>query len=87
MPRVPQQQQKGTSMEEIIKKGAWSSEEDQKLRAYIMKYGIWNWRQMPKFAGPTNKTILLVFDSFQISYDHFDSTLSSNDFSDKLPLV
>ncbi|KAK4734241.1 hypothetical protein R3W88_008502 [Solanum pinnatisectum] len=51
MPRVQQQQQKGTSMEEIIKKGAWSPEEDQKLRGYIMKYGIWNWKQMPKFAG------------------------------------
>ncbi|CAN4105399.1 unnamed protein product [Withania somnifera] len=36
---------------EEIKKGAWSPEEDQKLRAYIMRYGIWNWRQMPKFAG------------------------------------
>ncbi|MCE5165826.1 hypothetical protein HAX54_012502 [Datura stramonium] len=38
-------------MEQIIKKGAWSPEEDQKLRSYIMRYGIWNWRQMPKFAG------------------------------------
>lgn len=69
MPRVQQQQQKGTSMEAIIKKGAWSPEEDQKLRGYIMKYGIWNWRQMPKFAGQANKTILLVF-SFQISNGH-----------------
>nr|XP_009785075.1 PREDICTED: transcription factor MYB114-like [Nicotiana sylvestris]XP_016462052.1 PREDICTED: transcription factor MYB114-like [Nicotiana tabacum] len=51
MPRVPpQQQQKSTNMEEL-KKGAWSPEEDKKLRAYIMKYGIWNWSQMPKFAG------------------------------------
>ncbi|OIT38711.1 myb-related protein myb4 [Nicotiana attenuata] len=33
------------------KEGAWSPEEDQKLRAYIMRYGIWNWRHMPKFAG------------------------------------
>ncbi|XP_059274779.1 transcription factor MYB15-like [Lycium ferocissimum] len=51
MPRVPQEKQKGTSTEQIIKKGAWSPEEDQKLRDYIMRYGIWNWRQMPKFAG------------------------------------
>ncbi|KAK4363514.1 hypothetical protein RND71_018755 [Anisodus tanguticus] len=51
MPRVPQLQQKSTNMEKIMKKGAWSPEEDQKLRAYIMRYGIWNWRQMPKFAG------------------------------------
>ncbi|KAJ8552860.1 hypothetical protein K7X08_020253 [Anisodus acutangulus] len=36
---------------EEIKKGAWSPEEDQKLKAYIMRYGIWNWNLMPKFAG------------------------------------
>ncbi|KAF3645496.1 Myb-related protein [Capsicum annuum] len=35
----------------IIKKGAWSPDEDQKLRSYIMRYGIWNWNLMPKFAG------------------------------------
>ncbi|KAL3522145.1 hypothetical protein ACH5RR_014979 [Cinchona calisaya] len=34
-----------------IKKGPWSYEEDKKLTAYINKYGIWNWSQMPKFAG------------------------------------
>ncbi|XP_009790938.1 transcription factor MYB15-like [Nicotiana tabacum] len=50
MPSVPQQQQKSTSMEEV-KKGAWSPEEDQKLKSYIMRYGIWNWSRMPKFAG------------------------------------
>ncbi|XP_016445812.1 transcription factor MYB58-like [Nicotiana tabacum] len=51
MPRLPpQQQQKSTNMEEI-KKGAWSPEEDQKLKTYIMRYGIWNWSHMPKFAG------------------------------------
>ncbi|KAK2993230.1 hypothetical protein RJ640_002442, partial [Escallonia rubra] len=25
--------------------------EDEKLRAYIQRYGHWNWRQLPKFAG------------------------------------
>nr|QID89966.1 MYB4a [Nicotiana tabacum] len=51
MPRVPpQQQQKSTNMGEI-KKGEWSPEEDQKLKSYIMRYGIWNWSHMPKFAG------------------------------------
>ncbi|OIT04865.1 PREDICTED: myb-related protein Myb4-like [Nicotiana attenuata] len=50
MSSVPQQQQKSTNMEEI-KKGAWSPEEDQKLKSYIMRYGIWNWSHMPKFAG------------------------------------
>ncbi|KAK9225859.1 hypothetical protein WN943_010904 [Citrus x changshan-huyou] len=34
-----------------MKKGAWSKEEDDKLRAYILKYGHWNWREIPKFAG------------------------------------
>ncbi|KAK3003019.1 hypothetical protein RJ639_020174 [Escallonia herrerae] len=34
-----------------LKKGAWSKEEDDKLRAYIQRYGHWNWRQLPKFAG------------------------------------
>ncbi|TMW81964.1 hypothetical protein EJD97_007276 [Solanum chilense] len=35
----------------IIKKGAWSPEEDQKLKDYVMRFGIWNWNLMPKFAG------------------------------------
>ncbi|KAL8126725.1 myb-related protein 308-like [Apium graveolens] len=34
-----------------IKKGEWSKEEDDKLRAYINRYGTWNWRQLPRFAG------------------------------------
>ncbi|CDP11893.1 unnamed protein product [Coffea canephora] len=34
-----------------LKKGAWSEDEDNKLRAYVLRYGHWNWRQLPKFAG------------------------------------
>ncbi|XP_021726837.1 transcription factor MYB13-like [Chenopodium quinoa] len=34
-----------------LKKGAWSPEEDNKLRSYIQRYGHWNWREIPKFAG------------------------------------
>ncbi|KAK1388956.1 Transcription factor LAF1 [Heracleum sosnowskyi] len=34
-----------------IRKGEWSKEEDDKLRVYINRYGIWNWRQLPQFAG------------------------------------
>nr|GMD30060.1 transcription factor MYB15-like [Ipomoea batatas] len=34
-----------------LKKGAWSEEEDDKLRAYVLRYGHWNWRQLPRFAG------------------------------------
>ncbi|TMW93319.1 hypothetical protein EJD97_011885 [Solanum chilense] len=36
---------------DYVKKGAWSPDEDQKLIDYIMKYRIWNWSHMPKFAG------------------------------------
>lgn len=36
-----------------VKKGAWSEEEDNKLRSYILRYGHWNWRLLPKFAGLT----------------------------------
>ncbi|KAD7479275.1 hypothetical protein R6Q59_008148 [Mikania micrantha] len=38
-------------METSLKRGSWSAEEDHKLITYINKYGIWNWSQMPKFAG------------------------------------
>ncbi|KAK8564069.1 hypothetical protein V6N13_005720 [Hibiscus sabdariffa] len=34
-----------------LRKGTWTPEEDQKLRAYVTKYGCWNWRQLPKYAG------------------------------------
>ncbi|KAH6785581.1 hypothetical protein C2S51_038036 [Perilla frutescens var. frutescens] len=34
-----------------MKKGAWSEDEDNKLRAYILRYGHWNWRLLPKYAG------------------------------------
>lgn len=34
-----------------VKKGAWSEEEDNKLRAYIQRYGHWNWGLLPQFAG------------------------------------
>ncbi|KAK3412062.1 hypothetical protein EUGRSUZ_I00828 [Eucalyptus grandis] len=34
-----------------VKKGAWSADEDRKLVAYIMRYGIWNWTHMVEPAG------------------------------------
>ncbi|XP_010051469.2 transcription factor MYB15-like [Eucalyptus grandis] len=34
-----------------MKKGTWTPEEDRKLKAYVSKYGFWNWRQLPKYAG------------------------------------
>ncbi|GJZ83911.1 putative homeodomain-like protein [Tanacetum coccineum] len=35
----------------VFKKGAWSKEEDHKLRAYIQRYGHWKWGLLPYFAG------------------------------------
>ncbi|XP_011100426.1 myb-related protein 308-like [Sesamum indicum] len=34
-----------------IKKGAWSEDEDNKLRAHVERYGHPNWRLLPIFAG------------------------------------
>ncbi|GLT29790.1 hypothetical protein SLA2020_046350 [Shorea laevis] len=34
-----------------LRKGTWTPEEDRKLIAYVTRYGCWNWRQLPKFAG------------------------------------
>nr|XP_009783632.1 PREDICTED: transcription factor MYB39-like [Nicotiana sylvestris] len=34
-----------------LKKGPWTSEEDQKLIDYIQKHGCGNWRLLPKNAG------------------------------------
>ncbi|PWA60300.1 homeodomain-like protein [Artemisia annua] len=34
-----------------IKKGAWSEDEDNQLRNYVQRYGHWNWRELPKYAG------------------------------------
>ncbi|KAJ0809486.1 putative transcription factor MYB family [Helianthus annuus] len=40
-----------SNMNTGLRKGKWSHEEDQMLIAYISRYGIWNWSQMPRFAG------------------------------------
>ncbi|KAK4255430.1 hypothetical protein QN277_008433 [Acacia crassicarpa] len=34
-----------------LKRGVWSKEEDEMLRAYVERYGHSNWRQLPKHAG------------------------------------
>ncbi|XVF82530.1 hypothetical protein PTKIN_Ptkin16aG0057000 [Pterospermum kingtungense] len=35
----------------VLKRGAWSLEEDQKLISYISRFGIWNWSEIPNHAG------------------------------------
>lgn len=34
-----------------MKKGAWSQEEDDRLRAYVERFGHNNWRRLPSLAG------------------------------------
>ncbi|KAL1555573.1 transcription factor MYB10-like isoform X1 [Salvia divinorum] len=34
-----------------MKKGAWSEDEDEKLKTYVEKYGHSNWRLLPRHAG------------------------------------
>ncbi|OWM85693.1 hypothetical protein CDL15_Pgr029116 [Punica granatum] len=51
MVRPPSSKQNEDKKSGEINKGPWSAEEDQKLIAYIRRYGIWNWTLMPKFAG------------------------------------
>jgi myb proto-oncogene protein len=36
---------------EGLKKGPWTSEEDEILTSYIQKHGHSNWRALPKHAG------------------------------------
>ncbi|KAL8228211.1 hypothetical protein R6Q57_015795 [Mikania cordata] len=38
-------------MKADLKKGSWSQDEDEILKSYINRYGIWNWSHMPKYAG------------------------------------
>ncbi|KAI4322604.1 hypothetical protein L6164_022281 [Bauhinia variegata] len=45
MARTPSRDKSG------LKKGTWTPEEDRKLIAYVTRYGYWNWRQLPRFAG------------------------------------
>jgi len=42
-----------------MRKGTWTAEEDRKLIAYVTRYGCWNWRQLPKFAGKY-RTLLAI---------------------------
>nr|GLL21023.1 myb-related protein Myb4-like [Ipomoea trifida] len=48
-----------------VKRGAWSPEEDTKLISYIRNHGIWNWTQMPKFAG----TLIIPWGSLVVVHE------------------
>ncbi|CAM8893921.1 unnamed protein product [Rhodiola kirilowii] len=51
MGRRPGSSTLAAAVDSSLRKGAWSVEEDIRLIAYVTKYGCWNWRQLPKFAG------------------------------------
>ncbi|KAL5729954.1 hypothetical protein ACHQM5_002841 [Ranunculus cassubicifolius] len=34
-----------------LRRGSWTPEEDRLLSSYINRYGHWNWRELPKYAG------------------------------------
>ncbi|KAL5729955.1 Transcription factor myb4 [Ranunculus cassubicifolius] len=34
-----------------LRRGSWTLEEDKLLSSYIKRYGHWNWRELPKYAG------------------------------------
>lgn len=55
-----------------LKKGAWSEEEDNKLRSYIVRYGHWNWRLLPKFAGNSiDHSVLELKSMNHDNHNHF----------------
>lgn len=51
-----------------LKKGPWSSEEDQVLISYIQQNGHGNWRALPKLAGNYNFFSLFLYFLFAYNY-------------------
>jgi hypothetical protein len=49
-----------------LKKGPWTTEEDQKLTDYIDKQGRGSWRQLPKLAGIFNTRLPLCLNALAI---------------------
>jgi hypothetical protein len=57
-----------------LKKGTWTAEEDRKLTAYVTRYGCWNWRQLPKFAG---NYIIKIFSGKAYYFQYFMKMVDS----------
>lgn len=66
-----------------MKKGAWSEDEDNKLRAYIMRYGHWNWRLLPKYAGKSSASIIGFVDIPSIVHDQIVHVRSDHILTNK----
>lgn len=52
---------KTSCLGEGLKKGAWTSEEDQKLLSYILEHGEGGWRHIPEKAGTIIYTHLCLY--------------------------
>ncbi len=54
-----------------VRKGAWTEEEDNKLRAYVEANGTGHWRSVGKRAGrPPMLLLLLLLSSSSIMLSH-----------------
>jgi myb proto-oncogene protein len=48
-----------SSGENGLKKGPWTTEEDEKLMSYIQKHGHGSWRALPQLAGTHTSPLFL----------------------------
>ena len=46
----------GGSVQQKLRKGLWSPEEDEKLYNHIIRYGVGCWSSVPKLAGMNART-------------------------------
>jgi transcription factor MYB, plant len=48
----------GGGVQQKLRKGLWSPEEDEKLYNHIIRYGVGCWSSVPKLAGMNARTRL-----------------------------
>ncbi|KVH95940.1 Homeodomain-like protein [Cynara cardunculus var. scolymus] len=65
-----------------MKKGAWSQDEDNKLRAYIETCGHSNWRKLPKLAESSSSSSSSSSSYYSTISDPNESSPSSLSVSD-----